>query len=623
MAYEHSDKKPGDLVRSADWNAVGTEVVRLGIDKISRAGEEILEGPLTVRGALYVGTGSAGGGLSVKGDLSVGTQNAGAAVRVLKKQEDGKSATDGALVLGTESSASAALRIGYFGTYSWLQGQGQQAIAINPHGGNVGIGTGAVAPAARLHVNGDALLTGYLYFGNRSTLTPDQGGSLELGGDNGTAGTGTPYIDFHFKDKKEDFNVRLINDGDKRLTLEGSLQVTGNVGIGTGTTAPAAKLHVAGDALVTGTLSFGNVSRQMVNLWGTGYGIGVQSFTTYLRTDRNFAFYKGGSHNDAELNPGGGAALATLGGDGTLQAGAFRFGNNSVLQADQGGSIELGGDNNTPGKGTPYIDFHFQGKQEDYNVRLINNADRRLTLARGDLWLDANQEIFFADNGQIRSADNNHRILFRRTEDKMELREYGSIVFSPGSTTGAETAKATLTAAGQLAVGTTSPHRPLHVEGHEIHSGGGLAGYSFSNRESSFVDAGNAGERWVLYSSNRLARLWTGGDKFTFDAGGTLTCSRVAQTSTREIKRDIAPLDQAYAADLLEGLEPVRYRMIEDPDGPEHLGFVAEEVPDPLAGADHRSIHPGYIVAVLTRVVKEQQRRLNELTHRLEEGLSA
>lgn len=460
MAFEHADKKPGDLIRSADWNVVGTEVVRLGIDKISRAGEESLEGPLTVRGTLSVaGTAANGVGLSLKGELTVGTPTAGAAVRVLRRQEDGREWAHGALVLGTESPASAALRIGYSGTYSWLQGHGQQAIAINPHGGNVGIGTG--------------------------------------------------------------------------------------------TTAPAAKLHVEGDLRVTGALGFGNVSRQMVNLWGTAYGIGVQSFTTYLRTDGNFAFYKGGTHNDAELNPGGGTALAILGGDGTLRAGAFRFGNNSVLSGDQGGSIELGGDNYTGGIGTPYIDFHFKDKQEDYNVRLINNADRRLTLARGALWLDGDQEIFFADNGQIRSADNNHRILFRRSEDIMELREFGKIVFSPGSRDGKETARATL------------------------------------------------------------------------DAGGTFTCIRLTQTSTREVKRDIAPLDQGYAADLLDGLEPVRYRMLEDPDGDEHLGFVAEEVPHAIAGADHRTIHPGYIVAVLTRVVKEQQRRLNELTHRLEQGLSA
>jgi hypothetical protein len=72
---------------------------------------------------------------------------------------------------------------------------------------------------------------------------------------------------------------------------------------------------------VTGTLRFGTVTRQMLNLWGTGYGVGVQSWTTYLRTDGNFAFYKGGSHSDEPLNAGGGTALATLASDGTLTLG--------------------------------------------------------------------------------------------------------------------------------------------------------------------------------------------------------------------------------------------------------------------------------------------------------------
>lgn len=293
--FVHDEKKSGDLIRSADWNLVSGEVLRLGIDKISRAGEETLDGPLTVRGALTVGTGGAGGTLSVRGDLTVGTATAGAALRVLRRQEDGRAATDGALVLGTDSPSSAALRVGYCSTYSWLQGQGQQAIAINPHGGNVGIGTGSTAPAARLHVEGD--------------------------------------------------------------------------------------LRVAG------ALSFGSATRQMVNLFDARYGIGVQSSTTYLRTAANFAFYKGGAHDDGILNPGGGTALATLGSDGTLAASAFRFGNNSVLRADQGGSIELGGDNDKPGTGTPYIDFHYSGLQQDYNARIINDANDRLSIVAGTVQL--------------------------------------------------------------------------------------------------------------------------------------------------------------------------------------------------------------------------------------------
>ncbi|HEY6890965.1 MAG TPA: hypothetical protein VI300_24395 [Solirubrobacter sp.] len=53
----------------------------------------------------------------------------------------------------------------------------------------------------------------------------------------------------------------------------------------------------------------------------------------------------------------------------------------SRLTADQGGSIELGADNATPGAGgTPFIDFHFGAATQDYNVRVINDADRQLRI---------------------------------------------------------------------------------------------------------------------------------------------------------------------------------------------------------------------------------------------------
>lgn len=63
---------------------------------------------------------------------------------------------------------------------------------------------------------------------------------------------------------------------------------------------------------VSGALSFGSVTRQMINLWSTQYGIGVQGGTHYQRSGDNFAWYRGGTHNDATLNPGGGSTLMTL-----------------------------------------------------------------------------------------------------------------------------------------------------------------------------------------------------------------------------------------------------------------------------------------------------------------------
>lgn len=98
--------------------------------------------------------------------------------------------------------------------------------------------------ANSLSVTGNASIGGNVQWGNGSQLNADQGGSLELGGNNSTKGAGTPYIDFHFGNGKvEDFNARIVNDADGRLTIAAAvLTATGNIGIGTA--GPAAKLTI-------------------------------------------------------------------------------------------------------------------------------------------------------------------------------------------------------------------------------------------------------------------------------------------------------------------------------------------------------------------------------------------
>ncbi|HET6975849.1 MAG TPA: tail fiber domain-containing protein [Pyrinomonadaceae bacterium] len=74
-------------------------------------------------------------------------------------------------------------------------------------------------------------------------------------------------------------------------------------------------------------------------------------------------------------------------------------------------------------------------------------------------------DIFFKDNGEIRSYDDKHRIMFRRGENKLEFREHGDIIFSPGSTDGSEKAKAVMLSNGNVGIGTTSPRTHLEVKG--------------------------------------------------------------------------------------------------------------------------------------------------------------
>jgi hypothetical protein len=138
----------------------------------------------------------------------------------------------------------------------------------------------------------------------------------------------------------------------------------------------------------TTNISFGSTTRQMIDLWGTNYAIGVQPSTLYFRANNlvaqdGFAWFKGGSHVDNPKDPGlGGELLMGLDGGGLSVFRGVQWSLGGALVDNQGGSIELGPQFSQT-KTTPFIDFHYSGgtiNVEDYNVRLINDADRQLTL---------------------------------------------------------------------------------------------------------------------------------------------------------------------------------------------------------------------------------------------------
>lgn len=94
--------------------------------------------------------------------------------------------------------------------------------------GTVGIRTGAAVPdaASSLQVNspgGTAVRWQNSNTGAASMLNTDQGGSIELG----QVGGGTPFIDFHWGGGG-DFNTRIINDANGRLSISGNLNMSNN-----------------------------------------------------------------------------------------------------------------------------------------------------------------------------------------------------------------------------------------------------------------------------------------------------------------------------------------------------------------------------------------------------------
>ncbi len=91
------------------------------------------------------------------------------------------------------------------------------------------------------------------------------------------------------------------------IDQDGSVLIPKRVGIGTNN--PQTALDVNGDLSVSGHLSFGATTRQMINLYNTDYGIGIQDNAIYARTENNFAIFKGGEHSQGTFDPGVGGTM--------------------------------------------------------------------------------------------------------------------------------------------------------------------------------------------------------------------------------------------------------------------------------------------------------------------------
>jgi hypothetical protein len=80
--------------------------------------------------------------------------------------------------------------------------------------------------------------------------------------------------------------------------------------------------------------------------------------------------------------------------------------------------------------------------------------------------------------------------------------------------------------------------------------------------------------------------------------------------SSRQVKKDIRPLATGDALEALAALAPVTYKYKVNDEA--HVGFIAEDVPDLVATKDRKGLSALDIVAVLAKVVQEQQAQLAE-----------
>jgi hypothetical protein len=146
-----------------------------------------------------------------------------------------------------------------------------------------------------------------------------------------------------------------------------------------------------------------------------------------------------------------------------------------------------------------------------------------------------------------------------------------------------------------------------------VMAGSGPAGYRVLTRSGCEVNtACQPTSRMIIDYSGNVGFGITPTFPLHMASGARVTAGGVwTDASSRDYKEDIRELSTAAAMSTLQGLNPVTFKYKATQDE-RHVGFIAEDVPELVASSDRKGMSPMDVVAVLTRVVQEQQEAMQE-----------
>jgi len=170
---------------------------------------------------------------------------------------------------------------------------------------------------------------------------------------------------------------------------------------------------------------------------------------------------------------------------------------------------------------------------------------------------------------------------------------------------------------GKLGIGTKTPDYPMELE-----TTGQNAAFITTRTDGAqnFMSATAAYAQFGAVSNHPVRILVNSAWKMKVNTDGSLSMSSGAtctsggvwtNASSRILKENIESLGTDEAMATLTQLTPVKYNYKTD-KSERYVGFIAEDVPELVATADHKGLSPMDVTAVLTKVVKEQQNTIQE-----------
>lgn len=182
---------------------------------------------------------------------------------------------------------------------------------------------------------------------------------------------------------------------------------------------------------------------------------------------------------------------------------------------------------------------------------------------------------------------------------------------------------------GYLGVGNSNPQYQVHVT-----ESGSAATFMVERSDGTPVQTiikstgtngiiGTFSSHDLILNTGNSARLTldTSGGISMANGGGTYNSSngQWVDGSSRAYKENIKNLSAKDALEAFKKLNPVTFKMKIAEEGDEQVGFIAEDVPELVAQKSRKGLAPMDIVAVLTKVVQEQQKTIDELKKEIKE----
>ncbi|MCP5048099.1 MAG: tail fiber domain-containing protein [bacterium] len=180
----------------------------------------------------------------------------------------------------------------------------------------------------------------------------------------------------------------------------------------------------------------------------------------------------------------------------------------------------------------------------------------------------------------------------------------------------------TLRADGKVGLGTWGPSYPVHLVTDS--STNAQMVLERTSGAQATITGGNSGVNMGSQSNHEVRFVSNGVVQMTLDTGGGISMATGGGTyddstgqwvdgSSREYKENIAELSAENAIAAIKELKPVTFKFKNNKDANDRqVGFIAEDVPELVATKTRKGLSSMDIVAVLTKVVQEQQKLVDQ-----------